>query len=1158
MTDPNPEAARYMRLHELFALARELETPERQAFLREHCAEDRELRQEVEELLESHDAEVDRDAFSESRISDSRQALEGLLDEGAGDQGDGEREWLPERIGRYTITKRLGEGGMGIVYEALQESPRRQVAIKLLHPLHATPERLRRFRQEAELLGRLRHPGIAQIFEAGTYDLGRGAQPYFAMERVAGTDLRTYAADHRLHIRARLELVARVCDAVQYAHEQGVIHRDIKPENVLVDADGQPKVLDFGIARASTTSTLLSTIITEEGQLVGTLAYMAPEQLQRSEDAITPKVDVYALGVLSFELLTGRLPHEISELPISVAIGLIANTDPPAAGKLDSSLRGDVEVLLGRALETEPARRYASPAAFAADVRRYLEDRPILARRPSRIYLARKFTRRHRGLTLGAVATFLTLTVGVIVALFLARLEREQRSRADANALDSRRNEVHAVAGLMRAGSNSLDRGRWLEGLEQLEAVREGQRDWAWQLERLRAPNLLDVEFNLGWSFVDAEHLLRHDFREGHVWLHSISRSETWIAHSGLSEAGRSRVTRSGLLLAGDAEAVHLIDVFEGVARASWPHPGDTKEAAPTDRIGSGSAVSDDGRVVILHTRTFDRAEVWVDGALRWTVDLSGVPEGLRGDCQVSPDGAHVIVNRHAELGWLDLETGEEQRVAPSEGFDGLRGTPGDGRWECLHISGSSVARTLQPYSAGMAPAPPAETNLGLESMGNLRWSTDGSLQARTTWGAFHILDGEGHGPVSVSAYQDEDGRISNPSGYVIVSEFSRDSRRILAQLPNRAPWLIDLSEVGEADDLDPRSSVLRGHTEWVYYVATSPDGSMIASAAPWDPFIRLWDAYAMEEIAALERRARTPGSDDALLAFSPDGDRFVASTALADPSGIVVVEWKLASGARQIHSPEVPVPSPVHAPILDLFLEILDPQPLARLSQKAQMVGDKAMSVWRSPMANDQSSTARQPAEGGRRWVPVPDPEFAGKWDTVALTVHPDGERVAIVSVDVPSGTIRASSGRIAIRDLATGELERLITTSHQPWCAAFSPDGKLLAIGTHGSRLLVLETEFWTTRLDIRAHDRYVYSLAWMPDGIRLVTASGDATLKVWDPRPPDVKRAEREEWLELRASMRARPGLADELGSLTGLERAAARVELVRRWAAPPAGD
>jgi formylglycine-generating enzyme required for sulfatase activity/tRNA A-37 threonylcarbamoyl transferase component Bud32 len=329
---------------------------------------------------------------------------------------------LPERISGFRVLRRVGAGGMGVVYEAEQLSPRRRVALKMMHPTLTSPEALKRFELEAQVLARLQHPGIARVFECGAVDLGRGAQPYIAMEFVEGQDVKSYCEQKALSITHRLELAAAIADAVQHAHERGVVHRDLKPANVLVDARGAPVVVDFGVARASESSIDVA-VQTQTGQLLGTLPYMAPEQLGGPRAGVTRQVDVYALGVLLYELLVGRTPHELADLPLAAALARLASAEAPLLGRTRSELRGDVETIVATALERDPRRRYASAADFAADIRAHLAHRPIRARPPSLSYRMSKWLRRRRGLVGAALAALLALAAG-------AWLREELRRRA--------------------------------------------------------------------------------------------------------------------------------------------------------------------------------------------------------------------------------------------------------------------------------------------------------------------------------------------------------------------------------------------------------------------------------------------------------------------------------------------------------------------------------------------------------------------------------------------------------------------------------------------------------------------------------------------------------------------------------------------------------
>jgi non-specific serine/threonine protein kinase/serine/threonine-protein kinase len=262
------------------------------------------------------------------------------------------------------------------VYEAEQDNPRRRVALKVIRSGLVSPDLLKRFAQEAEILGRLNHPGIARIYEAGVAEDG---QPYFALEHIRGTALDEYARHRSLTLPERLELLAKVCDAVQHAHDQGVIHRDLKPSNILVEETGQPRVLDFGVARATGTD-LGTTRGTQTGQLLGTLSYMSPEQVTAHPAAVDARSDVYTLGVILFELLAQRLPYSLDNLPLPEAARVIREQEPARLGAIDKRFRGNVETIVAKALEKEPARRYQSAAELAVDIRRHLKHEPILAR----------------------------------------------------------------------------------------------------------------------------------------------------------------------------------------------------------------------------------------------------------------------------------------------------------------------------------------------------------------------------------------------------------------------------------------------------------------------------------------------------------------------------------------------------------------------------------------------------------------------------------------------------------------------------------------------------------------------------------------------------------------------------------------------------------
>lgn len=394
-------------------------TNEHEAFLRQACAGDEELEREVRSLLA---ARKEAGSFLLSPAIDV--AAKAIAAERA---GAGDTQVPPAQIGRYHVLRLLGEGGMGVVYEAIQDHPHRTVALKVVKP-GLESSLLRRFEHESQALARLQHPGIAQIYEAGVADTGFGAQPYFAMEFIRGQALREYAAAHA--VRDRLLLMVKICHAVEHAHQRGLIHRDLKPSNILVDENGQPKILDFGVARVADSEAQV-TRQTDFGQLVGTLEYMSPEQVLADPMEIDTRTDVYALGVTLYEMLAGRRPYQLTR-QWHQAIRAIREEDPAPLSSISRDYRGDIETIVAKALEKDKGRRYGSAAALGADIERYLADQPITARPPSATYQLCKFARRHKAVVAGVAAVFVVLAAGIVSSTWQAARATRERDRATA------------------------------------------------------------------------------------------------------------------------------------------------------------------------------------------------------------------------------------------------------------------------------------------------------------------------------------------------------------------------------------------------------------------------------------------------------------------------------------------------------------------------------------------------------------------------------------------------------------------------------------------------------------------------------------------------------------------------------------------------------
>ena len=444
------EAARD-KIEALFDAALELKSPaERAVFLERECAGDASLRTRVERLLSAHER-------SQGFFENCRPGLSAPEDWEIGPSNQIAEEDIGQRIGPYKLLQKIGEGGCGVVYMAEQDKPvRRRVALKIIKLGMDTKNVIARFEAERQALAMMDHRNIARVLDAGATDTGR---PYFVMELVHGVRITDYCDQRKLTPTLRLELFIQVCHAIQHAHQKGIIHRDIKPSNILVthhDGEPVPKVIDFGIAKAIEEKLTEKTLFTVYGHFIGTPAYMSPEQAEMSGLDVDTRSDIYSLGVLLYELLTGRTPFDQTELLASgldemrrtlrerephrpstkldtlqteelTATAQRRLVEPP---KLQLLLKGDLDWIVMKALEKDRRRRYDTANGLAMDIRRYLEHEPVLARSPSRWYRFQKLVRRNRGAFAATGAVALALIIGLGTATWLLVKEREMRKRA--------------------------------------------------------------------------------------------------------------------------------------------------------------------------------------------------------------------------------------------------------------------------------------------------------------------------------------------------------------------------------------------------------------------------------------------------------------------------------------------------------------------------------------------------------------------------------------------------------------------------------------------------------------------------------------------------------------------------------------------------------
>jgi eukaryotic-like serine/threonine-protein kinase len=356
----------------IFLSLADLNPDERDAFLSERCGDDSQLRAEVDAMLQAIDA-ADREFLDPARVP----SLDLAADDGPLQRGT--------VLGNCLVLHAIGSGGVGVVYAAEQEHPRRTVAIKVLRRGFRRPEILMRFEREAELLGRLQHPGVAQVF---AFSPGNRRVPaHLVMEFVTGPPITEYIDAQALGYAARIELMIAVCDAVQHAHDRGIIHRDLKPANVLVSTDGQPKILDFGIARA-TGLDVDSILKTAQGELLGTVPYMSPERLRGVTGEVDARSDIYALGVMFYRLMAGRLPFDVRGLTLLEAAQRILRAEVPPLGLVDSALAGSIEQVARRSMSPDREQRYQSAADLATDLRACLEGRALTQSRSAALATA--------------------------------------------------------------------------------------------------------------------------------------------------------------------------------------------------------------------------------------------------------------------------------------------------------------------------------------------------------------------------------------------------------------------------------------------------------------------------------------------------------------------------------------------------------------------------------------------------------------------------------------------------------------------------------------------------------------------------------------------------------------------------------------------------
>ncbi len=1030
-----------------FIAAAEAPEAERLAIVEERCAGHPAAQAEVLSLLAHHDEDGDESGF-----------LDHAELTGVGGLGRMEAEGPAlkpgTRVAGFTIGTMLGSGGMGVVYLAEQDRPHRTVALKVIRlGAHAL---LRRFEHEAEVLGRLQHPGIAQVYEAGTANLlsagGPAAQPYIAMEFVKGPPLDDYVSKHGLDMRAKLELVAKVCDAVQHAHQRGVIHRDLKPPNILVEAaSGEPKVLDFGVARA-TGADSRETMQTGTGQLIGTLSYMSPEQVLGDPSEVDTRADVYALGVILYELLTGRLPHRLDGTALAESARIIREDEPVRPGTVVRSLRGEVETIITKALAKDRSRRYQSAADLGLDLRRFLEGKPIAAKDDSALYMLRKQLKRHRMLV-GAAVGF------VILLGWFAVYASIQSNRNQKSALSEAKAKVEAL--------ESLKAAKEARGLADQTSERLKVELATSTVERGRllglAGNLAAAEALL-WP----AHLRSPDSKQTHWALWELYSHQPCLA---TVQAHQGAV--NGLVMSPDEKVMYSAGA-DGAVRV-WDPVAARPIAVLADHLAGvlDLAMTADGNTLAA-ALTDGQLVVWDTAGSHERVRIPAHAGQARG-LAFSPDGSRIASggdDRRVRL-W-DARTGAHLGDIPRT-FRGpvnhVAFSP-DGAWIAASAA-QSDGRVVLWDGAGTI----TDVTRHLGGAGTLCFSPDGRVLATAGWDReIRLWDINQRQTI---------GKLLSPNGYVQSMHFRDGGQTLLST----GWWTVDLWDTQAMGRVRSYSLRAIGPSAVAW-----KDGSRIA-AGLIDGAVQFWDSSPSPgKVRLVGHAGRVAGS------INPDG----TLAATGDQAGLVRL-WSVKDGTLL-------ATIPAHKARLKSLRFSPNGQLLATGAEDGAAhlwdlrTGSKLASVDRHVSLSDDAlcfspdgtrlSVVRSGAKVSLMSVPELAEEYAtpaSPTEVVGARFTPDGQSIATITRD---HTIR-------VWPVAGGPARELKSTGDPlPWSMAFSSNGKHMAIGDWAKDVQLWDTSTWKQVDAFHGHGALIASVEFNPSDPSMVASSAlEGVVRLWD---------------------------------------------------------
>ena len=1030
-----------------------------------------------------------------------------------------------EQIGPYKLLSVLGEGGCGVVYLAEREKPvKRRVALKIIKPGMDSKQVIARFEAERQALALLNHPNIAQVYNAGTTEAGR---LYFVMEYVKGVPIIEHCDRQKLSVEERLELFLQVCDAIGHAHQKGIIHRDIKPSNILVLFEGQkalPKVIDFGVAKAISQPLTDRTLFTEHGQLLGTPEYMSPEQAEMTTQDIDTRSDIYSLGVLLYELLTGTLPFDRKTLE-KAGFGeiqrIIREQDPPRpstrlsslgeeATKIAQSRRMEVSTLTKqlhkelewiplKAMRKERTHRYRSASELSDDIQNYLKGVPLIAGPESTAYRVRKFMRRNRALVTATAAVAAAIIVGLVVSTAMYfQAEKARGIAEEARTAEAQQRQI-AEAETKRAKELAETQRKQLY-FNHIALADVAYRDT--NIHRLR--ELLEsCPADLrGWEW----YRLNHIFDQARM---TIRGHESAVACVAFSPDGKRIVSGSV------DKTIKVWDAATGAELMTLRgHEGDVTCVlfSPDGKhIVSGS---DDKTVKVWDTATGAELmtlrghsdKVW---SVAFSRDGRRIVSGGKDNTIKLWDGstgAEVMTLRgHSDMVWWVAFSPDGERI-----ISGSR----DGT---ARVWGAATGAEVMTLRVG---SDVASFVLSPDGKRVISGSDDGTI---TVWDAAtgdELMTLRGHSGIVWSVAFSPDGKrivssgfydhminiwdvesgaaiatLRGHKGFITCVAFSPDGERIVS---SGGGWDISEHTIKVWDvATSPEKMSLRGHKDWVSSVAFSPDGEHIVSGSK-DNMIKLWNVRTGAELMTLRGHEGWVRA----VSFSPDGKRIVSGS---DDNTIKV--WDEASGEElmALRGHEGWVHTVGFNP---------DGERIVSGS------GDKTIRIWdiesgeqvRKISGHDGAVFSAAFSPDGKRIVSSSEDKTVRVWDAAtgaelmtlcghaypvyAVAFSPDGKRIASGSGD----------RTVKVWDATTGA-EVMLLHGHY-WdvsCVAFSPDGKRIISGSLAGTVKVWDSATGTELMTLRRHKDFAWSVAFSPDGKTIAIGTSNGNITLWESAPP-----------------------------------------------------